>query len=187
MNERDGNVCLLPGVSYPEAACIVPSTTDKSATLDLDWVLQSFWGVDKALAWSDLFQNPATTQSIANYLSLGHHLSFKHNMAMFALKPVARTPTTITLQFHWLRRTNLRPWMLINASPGTVLDWAGLRDAEWGSDLAHRPSGAPINTGQTFVVRAEREKCLPNFELLELRWNMLRVAAICGAGEDGDE
>ena len=45
----------------------------------------------------------------------------------------------------------------------------------------------PIETGQTFVIRAEKPEDLPSFELLELQWNLLRVAAICGAADIRDQ
>jgi hypothetical protein len=80
------------------------------------------------------------------------------------------------------------PMTLINVSGDMILDLAGLRTPSgpktWGSCLAHRASGVPLRTGQTFVIRADHPKELPSFELLELRWNLARVAAICGAADD---
>jgi hypothetical protein len=70
-------------------------------------LLPSFWGFEKAFVWRQLYQNPETTQSMANYLSLNRQLHFGFDKARFALKPLYKTPTTITVQFHWLRKTNL--------------------------------------------------------------------------------
>ena len=143
--------------------------------------------MDKALAWRELYENPAVTQSLANYLTLGHQLHFWFDKARFALKPLFQTANTITVQFHWLRQSNLSPTTAIIASGETLVDLAGLRTRTWGSYLAHRASGVPIQTGQTFVIRAEDSKDLPSFELLEVQWNLLRVAAICGAADVTDE
>lgn len=189
VNERDGKVCLLSGMSDPDAAPIFPPALDERETLDLDTLLESFWGTTNALIWRSLYQNPAIAESITNHLSLQRQFSLGPGRARLALKPIGRTPTTITLQFHWLRETSCKPWDTTAGGPTPALDVASrLRDLGWGSDLAHRPSGVPIMTGQTYVVRAEKHEDLPSFELLELRWNMLRVAAICGAGEvDVDE
>ena len=144
--------------------------------------------MEKSLIWRTRYEDPTITQSPANYLSLSHQLHFWFNKARFAFKPLSQTPTTITLQFHWLRQTNLSPMTSIDASGEMLLDVAGLRTPSgpeaWGSCLAHRASGVPIRTGQTFVIRADHPKDLPSLELLELRWNLLRVAAICGAADD---
>ncbi|KAK4154572.1 hypothetical protein C8A00DRAFT_14291 [Chaetomidium leptoderma] len=188
--ERDGNVCLLSGTSDPEAAHIFPFATSESKQFNhLNALLQSFWGINKALAWRSLYENPAITQSLVNYLSLGHQLHFWFDKARFAFKPLSQTPITITLQFHWLRRTNLLTTTTIDASGETLLELTGLRipPATWGSCLAHRASGVPIRTGQTFVICAKNPNHLPSFELLELQWNLLRVAAICGAADVTDE
>jgi hypothetical protein len=40
-----------------------------------------------------------------------------------------------------------------------------------------------IRTGQTFLLRADNPEDKPSWELLEMQWNLLRVAAICGAAD----
>ena len=45
----------------------------------------------------------------------------------------------------------------------------------------------PIQTGQTFVLQAAKPDDLPSWELLEMQWNLLRVAAICGAADVTDD
>ncbi|KAK3346115.1 hypothetical protein B0T25DRAFT_592418 [Lasiosphaeria hispida] len=58
-----------------------------------------------------------------------------------------------------------------------VLLQAGIADQKWGDILAHRESGARIRTGQTFLF--------PRHD--EMQWNLLRVAAICGAAGVTDD
>ncbi len=170
-----------------DGAPIFPFVPSNSSRLyGLDELLEAFWGENKAQAWSKLYKNPAITQSLANYLSLNRQLCFWLGKARFAFKPLSKTATTITLQFHWLRRTNLWPTSPIYDSGETLADFLRTPPATWGSYLAHRASGVPIQTGQTFVIRAENPKDLPNFELLELQWNLHRVAAICGAPDVPD-
>ena len=145
--------------------------------------------MNTASEWRKLYHSAAVTQSPANHLSLNHQLHYWFDKARFAFKPLSHTSNTITLQFHWLRRTNLFPSTIIEVSGETLLDSTGLRipTKTWGSCLAHRASGVPIRTGQTFVIRADNANELPSFELLELQWNLLRVAAICGAADVEDE
>ncbi len=180
----------LSGTSDPAAAHIFPFTTRQSKNFyHLNALLQSFWGMDKALAWRALYENPAITQSLANYLFLGHQLHFWFDNTRFALKPLFQTQSTITVQFHWLRRTWLLPETEIEVSGDRLVDFLSSRipPETWGSCLAHRASGVPIRTGQTFVIRAEHPEDLPSFDLLELQWNLLRVAAICGVANDPDD
>ncbi|KAK3900227.1 hypothetical protein C8A05DRAFT_17445 [Staphylotrichum tortipilum] len=192
--QRDGNTCLLSGTIDPEAAHIFPFATSKNKQFGpLGTLLQSFWGDKQASAWRQLCEDPAITQSLANYLSLGRQIHFWFDKARFALKPLSQTQTAITVQFHWLRRTSLSPTDIIKETDGEeLLEVAGLRTptstpATWGSCLAHRASGVPIRTGQTFLIRANHPMELPSFQLLELQWNLLRVAAICGAADVTDE
>ncbi|KAK3896767.1 hypothetical protein C8A05DRAFT_48333 [Staphylotrichum tortipilum] len=192
--QRDRNTCLLSGTIDPEAAHIFPFATSKNKQFgSLGALLQSFWGDEQASTWRQLCEDPAITQSLANYLSLDRQIHFWFDKARFALKPLSQTQTTITVQFHWLRRTSLSPMDIIKETDGEeLLEVAGLRTptetpATWGSCLAHRASGVPIRTGQTFLIRANHPTELPNFQLLELQWNLLRVAAICGAADVTDE
>ncbi|KEZ39537.1 hypothetical protein SAPIO_CDS9419 [Scedosporium apiospermum] len=41
-----------------------------------------------------------------------------------------------------------------------------------------------LKTGQTFILRAQGQKDTTSIELLQLSWDLLRVAAICGAATD---
>lgn len=49
--------------------------------------------------------------------------------------------------------------------------------------LAHRQSGIPVETGQVFTTTAKDPKALPSYELLELQWNILQLAAMSGAAD----
>ncbi|ROT37916.1 hypothetical protein SODALDRAFT_247675, partial [Sodiomyces alkalinus F11] len=53
--------------------------------------------------------------------------------------------------------------------------------------LAHPSVGVCIQTGQTFTIRAENPGEVPSFELLELQWNLLRIAAVCEVAKATDE
>ncbi|KAK4035367.1 hypothetical protein C8A01DRAFT_17963 [Parachaetomium inaequale] len=185
--ERDGNACLFSGTSDPVAAHIFPfATSEKKEFGSLAGILQAFWGAKKAMTWRRDFEDARITQSPKNYLSLGHQIHFWFDNARFALKPLRQIQDEIVVQWHWLKRSRLLPRTEIGHAQDTFLALAGLNDLTWGSCLAHRRSGVPIQTGQTFVIRAKNHKDLPSFELLELQWNLLRVAAICGAADVAD-
>lgn len=151
-------------------------------------MLHAFWGVEKALAWRRQFEDARITQSPKNYLSLNHQIHVWFDDAEFALKPLRKTSTTeIVVQWHWLKSSKLLPRTRISQSQAAFLEMAKLDDSSWGSCVAHRRTGGPIETGQTFVIRAEDPEDLPSFELLEMQWDLLRVAAICGAANVTDD
>ncbi|KAK3945642.1 hypothetical protein QBC46DRAFT_371261 [Diplogelasinospora grovesii] len=184
---RDGYVCIFAGTGDPEAAHIFPFRTSHNKKFsEINELLQCFWGADKHMAWRRVYENAGITQSTKNYISLNRQLHFWFDHARFALKPLRQTRNEIVVQWHWLKKAILKPRGEIREDQD-ILVQAGLVDQSWGANLEHRRSGVPIQTGQTFIIRAENPEDLPSFELLELQWNLLRVAAICGAADATDE
>ncbi|CAK7273948.1 hypothetical protein SEPCBS119000_005919 [Sporothrix epigloea] len=53
--------------------------------------------------------------------------------------------------------------------------------------VAHRESGLPLQIGYIVTIRAEDPEDLPSFDLLEMQWDLLRIAAMSGAAEAQDE
>ncbi|KAL6818024.1 hypothetical protein J3E69DRAFT_358259 [Trichoderma sp. SZMC 28015] len=51
----------------------------------------------------------------------------------------------------------------------------------------YRASGLHLLTGQTFILKSKNPDHIPDFDLLELSWNLLRMAAICGASGEPEE
>ena len=52
--------------------------------------------------------------------------------------------------------------------------------SNWGHpQLAYRPGGKPITTGQLFTIYADTPDQLPSIDLLQLQWNLRRIAAMC--------
>jgi hypothetical protein len=125
-------------------------------------------------------------ESIKNGISMSRQIRFWFDNARLALKPLRQTEDGIVVQWHWLKRVIMKPKVSIRLDQDILLQ-AGLTDQSWGDCLAHRKSGVPIQTGQTFIIRADNPDNLPSWDLLELQWNMLRVAAICGAADVTDD
>jgi hypothetical protein len=117
---------------------------------------------------------------------MSHQLHFWFDNAKFALKPLRQSSGEVVVQWHWLKKPVLKPKVVIRTGYDPLLQ-AGLIDQNWGDCLAHRKSGMPIRTGQTFTIRAENPEDLPSWDLLQLQWDLLRVAAICGAADVTDD
>ncbi|SPO02565.1 uncharacterized protein DNG_05238 [Cephalotrichum gorgonifer] len=191
--ERDSWKCVLSGMEDPEAAHIFPfSTTEKRKFLDLNRMLRIFWGAEQAQSWAELFESMDVTESARNLICFNHQLHWWLDSAKMALKPLKVIGDgAVLVQFHWLKGNNLKPHVPLEkpyqSLPFTdILAKAGLSDNRaWGSGFAHRRSGIPLRTGQTFVLGARDPERAPNFELLKLSWDLLRVAAISGAALPG--
>ena len=169
----------------PAAAHIFPfATSEKKNFRPLSDMLAAFWGSDKSMAWRRVFEDAGITQTAKNGISMSHQIHFWFDNARFALKPLRETPEGIVVQWHWLKRSILKPLTYIRPNEDILLQ-AGVMDLNWGDNLAHRESGVRIQTGQTFLFRRHEE--MPSWELLEMQWNLLRVAAICGAADVSDD
>ncbi|KAK0750942.1 hypothetical protein B0T18DRAFT_443555 [Schizothecium vesticola] len=185
VKERDGHTCVFSGMPDPEAAYIFPfSTSEKKVFGPLNELLAAFWGSEKATAWRQHFEDPGVTQSAKNGISLNHQIHFWFDNARLALKPLRQTPEGIFVQWHWLKRSVLKPNVYI--LQGTdILHQAGVMDQCWGKALAHRESGVRIQTGQVFLL--QHNENMPSWDLLEMQWDLLRVAALCGAADVTDD
>ena len=145
-------------------------------------MLVSFWGKEKADAWSRQYWATSVTESPKNLLCLSCQLHFWWSTCRLALRPIRTLdPCTIKLQLHWLRHACTRPTAPLSGTFDDIRLLCGGEDGlkTWGPQpLAHRKSGLPLRTGQIFTIRAENPKDLPSFKLLDMQWNLLRVAAI---------
>ena len=117
---------------------------------------------------------------------MSYQIYFWFDNAKFALKPLRQSQDGIVVQWYWLKGAVLKPRVHIRPDQDILLQ-AGLTDQNWGERLAHRKSGVPIWTGQTFILRAENPEDLPSWDLLQMQWDLLRVAAICGAADVTDD
>ena len=152
--------------------------------MQLSLMLRRFWGQDDFKRWSDKFHDSGVTESPKNLISLSHQIHFWWDKAKFGFKPLRKVKNGVVLQFHWFRQPLLKPKEIIGED---FLQQAFEGNTKiWGERLAHRKSGYPVKTGQVFTITAEREEDVPDWELLELQWNLLRVAAMSGAANVPD-
>lgn len=101
----------------------------------------------------------------------------------WALKPLRKSDNGgVLVQLHWLRPTSLTPLSEIKARDQlaeNVLAQAGLSDYKSWGDGEGEWKGT---NGKVFEL-GPWNGVGPSFEVLEMHWNMMRVAAICGALE----
>lgn len=155
-------------------------------------MLLHLWGEEQAKRWAQQYQQFTKMEAVQNAISMNHQIHHWFVNAKFALKPLKpliQDNHSVVVQWQWLKPKTFKPRdrPCRFDSTETILEKAGLMDKSWGTCLAHRESGIPIRTGQIFTIRAENPEDLPSWDLLDLSWNLLRVAAICGAADVLDE
>ncbi|EHK25722.1 uncharacterized protein TRIVIDRAFT_219483 [Trichoderma virens Gv29-8] len=190
--QRDSEMCVITGMPHPEACYIFPFAGSKrSKTYNILSALRAFWGDEIANRISALIQNRDVTESPENLISLNRQIHYWFDNGFMALKPLRKNPDgSVDVQLHWLRQSSLKPSDLILQSHA-IENWtisAGIDSQCWGEIRAHRFSGLRLRTGQVFTLRPrDRPKAeAPNFDLLLLSWDLLRVGAISGAAEIAD-
>jgi hypothetical protein len=178
---REQVVCLFTVSRDAEKADIFPlCTTIGDAFQPLDALLQCFWGERIRDRWVSRVTDPGVINSPRNFLSMNRQLHFWWDNAAFALKPLSESETSIVVQWHWLQESCLSPRMMIPPNAEYTKYVSRQVGDSWGS-LKHA-FGKTLQTGQVFTIRVDDPGQLPCFELLELQWDLLRVAAISGAG-----
>lgn len=190
--ERDNNRCIFTQYENPEAAHIFPFAAIKNPQTfkHLVALLRMFWGDDAADTLLKLAQSWNITESPQNLLSLNHQLHSWFDSARMALKPLRKLDDgSVVVQVHWLRTSARKPKDNVHQqNVARILATANLSGDHWGSIVAHRASGLLLKTGQVFTSTANNPSHVPNFDLLQLSWDLLRMISICGAAkEDVDD
>ncbi|KAL6887265.1 hypothetical protein HDV57DRAFT_508185 [Trichoderma longibrachiatum] len=179
--KRDQVVCLFTVSRDAEKADIFPlCSTIGDAFQPLDALLQCFWGETIRDRWTSRVTDPCIINSARNSLSMNRQLHFWWENAALALKPLERSETAIVVQWHWLQESCLSPRMMIPPDAEYTKYVCRQVCDSWGS-MKHA-FGKSLQTGQVFTIRVEDPSQLPCYELLELQWDLLRVAAISGVG-----
>jgi hypothetical protein len=141
--------------------------------------------------WFNAIEDSKVAGTPKNLLSLNHQLHWWFDNGRMALKPLRELDDgSVVVQFHWLKQHNVSAKTCFGDGGIDINNYMqklGLEDnTAWGDIYAHRRSGLPIETGQTFILKADKPELVPSFELLELSWNLLRIIAISGAAEPQD-
>ncbi|KAF4461919.1 hypothetical protein FALBO_11283 [Fusarium albosuccineum] len=183
---RDRHKCIIAGTSDTQGAHIFPYAKSSNFRASyMKTMLAQWWGQDQANRWADLIRSKGETAQ--NRLSLNHQIRWWWDRAKFAFKPLRQVGNTIVIQFHWLKQSELKPDSSINSGFMEETGLAGESGARWGKGFVLHESGHSVKTGQIFTITAKNQDDLPSFDLLQLQWDLHRVAAMCGAANVTDE
>ncbi|KAL7933208.1 hypothetical protein V8C35DRAFT_327955 [Trichoderma chlorosporum] len=178
--KREWRMCKVTGNENPEAVPIFPL----KGFANLWSLLDTFWGRETATRICALIRYEDILESPQNMMCLNRQLAWWFNNGKIAFKPVRVAETrSLAIEFHWLKRGNMVPADIITQSPNSF--WAVASAPIGGRDSRCLVSGKSYSFYKTCGGIEP-----PSFELLQLSWDLLRAAAICGATnpvELGDE
>ena len=103
-----------------------------------------------------------------------------------ALEPVERLSNGTRVRLRWLRQTSFTVWdrVPLNTNPNDHLHPPNVPGSFNIRDL---PSGHPIPDGSVFDLTSDYGEMHVSYDLLQLQWDLLRMAALCGAAEAADD
>ena len=153
-------------------------------------VLRCFWPPERINSWREAIL-PSGPDSCINMICLSPNLHRLWNLAKFAMKPVdAPNKRTVRVQFFWLH--SLRGIRLEN--PLDLLTRPNLTPTQTPCEARTDGSGI-LASGDIIELTTDdpETKPLPSLALMEMQWVLMRLAAMCAAGErlgmsyDGDD
>ena len=164
--------------------------TGQSTMMNFWQMLKIFWSKAQVKAWKKAAMGGKGTERPTNMLTLSPTVHRLWGGCFFALKPVrVISKRKMVVEFHWLQpRPKAKKQLMVNArirpdclaevdSPGQDIR------------LLHSPRKTIIISGTRIAIRTDdpRKRPLPSFALLQMQWNLQRVAALSATAEWREE
>ncbi|OGM41522.1 hypothetical protein ABOM_008892 [Aspergillus bombycis] len=201
--KRDEYKCILTGIPDPEAAHIYPSRLLKASTREPRavgrfWdILNVFWDENRVQRWkAEISGNPNDMQESKhgcfNMLCLDKYAHTLWGNGLFALRPMEITnDRTLKVQFYWQRGlSDALTEIDLLTEPESSRGLFGAKNHSLprftGKVMDNRePEYRAIASGDIFTLNTNnpRDMPLPSLALLEIQWNLQRVAGMSGAAE----
>ncbi|UPK91971.1 hypothetical protein LCI18_002906 [Fusarium solani-melongenae] len=184
--------CIVTGKSgFVDVVFLFPHVDTKKETHSLQSILKTFWG-EKAVPWITTCTNPDFIESLQNHITLDPMFRSPFIEGRLAFKPLrSADPNERRIQLHRLKRSPFR--VSDFCFHGNPLERG--RDGEkikaWGDrflpgEIASIPITTETEPGRILTIRADNPADLPDWDMLELQWDLVRVAAFARAGVDDD-
>ena len=149
-------------------------------------VIRTFWGPERNSRLQDLLSDSAKIDSVHNTICLTPLLHHWWGLAYIAFEPLEKLRNGTRVRLRWLRQTSFSVWerVPLNADPYDHLHPPSVAGS---FDIRDLRSGHPIPDGSIFDLTSDDPETEVSYDLLELQWDILRMAALCGAAEAADD
>jgi len=114
-------------------------------------------------------------------ISLSPELHRLWGKAIFEFESVAQLENGVRLRFRWMKhaRPKLGQALPDSANPGELLSFP---TGPGRVNVRHLVTGRPILDGDVLDITSDDESSQPNYEILQLQWDLIRIAAFGGCG-----
>ena len=162
-------------------------TKRKQVTADaIRVVAYNFWSDTRGARLQAILGDESRIDSIANVICLTPLLHHWWGLAIVGFEPLEKLPNGTRVRIRWLRKTSftVKDSVPLDTNPNDHLHLPAIEGSFGIRDLR---SGHPIPDGSIFDFTAESPAMEVSYELLELQWDLLRMAALCGAAEAAND
>lgn len=145
-----------------------------------------FWSQARNSRLQVLLSDDAEIDSARNTICLNPLLHHWWGLGYMALEPLEKLLNGTRVRLRWLHRTSFSVWDKVpldtdpnnHLHPPSVAGSFGIRDFR---------SGRPILDGSIFDLTSDDPTTEVSYDLLQLQWDLLRMAVLCGAAEAADD
>ena len=192
--ERDNYQCILTHTSDPQICHVFPFSAKNN--LGGTWLalqaLGKLWAPEWLATCGQLltnFDHPSDiSDKCPNMVALSATAHDYWTRAYLGFEPVQKFEDGLQLSVQWLKSTN---W---NAEIGNFPLYTNpedhLKDREPSGgliSLIDAENHRPIFTGNCIEIKSAKKEQQPSFALWQLQWDLIRMACLCGRGEDLEE
>jgi hypothetical protein len=152
----------------------------------IETIIGGFWNSERASRVIDLVSDNSIIDSVSNMICLESQLHRWWSLAYLAFEPLEKLPNGTRVRIRWLPRTGFSVIQGINLDTDPrdhlhkplEVGVIGMRDLR---------SGHPLVDGSVVDLTSEDPDTEVSYDLLALQWDILRMAALCGAAEAADD
>ncbi|SPO05246.1 uncharacterized protein DNG_07933 [Cephalotrichum gorgonifer] len=181
--------CVLCGRANPSVCHIIPFSVTRRKNRFISaikTILGTFWSPERASRLRDILSDNAVIDSARNMLCLEPQLHYWWGLGYLALEPLEELPNGSRVRLRWLTQTRftVREKIDLGTDPRDHLVQPSATGVVGMRDLR---TGRPLLDGSIFELTTQDLTTKDSHELLQLQWDLLKTAAMCGAAEAADD
>jgi hypothetical protein len=182
---RSDECCKPANLShFPLAAVKGVEQTRRVLADAMDWL----WPSSRIARLRNLLATENNVIDIPqNMIALEPLLHYWWSQGRLGFEPLGKIEKDIQVRFRWLKKSSLS---MMSATP---LD-TDPRTLQFGHptvdgilSISDFRTHRPIEDGQVITIVANDESEVPNLDILQLQWDLLRISSLSGAAEPPDD
>ncbi|SPO07516.1 uncharacterized protein DNG_10210 [Cephalotrichum gorgonifer] len=149
-------------------------------------IIGSFWGLERTRRLLALLSDDREIESVRNTICLSPILHHWWRMGYMALEPLEKLSNGTRVRLRWLHQVRFSMGDKIPLSAGPS-DHLHLPPVQGSLDVRDCRSGHLILNGLVIDLTSDNLATEVSYDLLQLQWDLLRMAALCGAANAPDD